>query len=213
SPLDPGYIKGYVPGVRENGGQYTHGAVWLAMALARQGRVKDAWRIARLLNPLNHAGTPEQVARYQVEPYVLAADVYMAKGHVGRGGWTWYTGSAGWMYRLLIESLLGVQRRGAHLHFAPCVPDDWQNWELDYRYGKAHYRMMFERVAAGSMVAQVLCDGTPRADGIVALRDDGREHLIEVRVGRVAEMESDSLSPRRSDSYANIKAENEPDRF
>jgi len=213
SPLDPGYIKGYVPGVRENGGQYTHGAVWLAMALARQGRVKDAWRIARLLNPLNHAGTPEQVARYQVEPYVLAADVYMAKGHAGRGGWTWYTGSAGWMYRLLIESLLGVQRRGAHLHFAPCVPDDWQNWELDYRYGKAHYRMMFERVAAGSMVAQVLCDGTPRADGIVALRDDGREHLIEVRVGRVAEMESDSLSPRRSDSYANIKAENEPDRF
>ncbi|HET6905647.1 MAG TPA: cyclic beta 1-2 glucan synthetase, partial [Rhodanobacteraceae bacterium] len=186
SALDPGYIKGYVPGVRENGGQYTHAAVWLAMALAQQGRVDEAWRIARLLNPLNHARTPEQVARYRVEPYVLAADVYMAAGHGGRGGWTWYTGSAGWMYRLLVESLLGLQRRGDRLAFAPCVPEDWRSWELEYRFGETRYRIMFERVAAGSVVAQVSLDETPLDDGVVPLRDDGREHLIEVRVGRLA---------------------------
>jgi cyclic beta-1,2-glucan synthetase len=156
------------------------------MALAKQGRVDEAWRIARLLNPLNHARTPAEVARYMVEPYVMAADVYMAAGHGGRGGWTWYTGSAGWMYRLLIESLLGVQRRGDRLFFAPCVPEDWRSWELEYRYGETRYRVMFERVAAGSTVAQVLCDTAPQPEGIVRLRDDGREHLVEVRVGRLA---------------------------
>jgi cellobiose phosphorylase len=182
-----------VPGVRENGGQYTHAAVWLAMALARQGRTDEAWRIARLLNPLNHARTPDEVARYMVEPYVLAADVYMAAGHGGRGGWTWYTGSAGWMYRLVVESLLGVQRRGDKLSFAPCVPEDWRSWELEYRYGGTRYRVMFERVATGSTVAQVLCDEAPLADGIVPLRDDGREHLVEVRVGRLASSTADLL--------------------
>ncbi|MGN6730108.1 MAG: GH36-type glycosyl hydrolase domain-containing protein, partial [Rhodanobacteraceae bacterium] len=186
SALDPGYIKGYVPGVRENGGQYTHAAVWVAMALAKQGRVDEAWRIARLLNPLNHTRTPAQVARYMVEPYVLAADVYMAAGRGGRGGWTWYTGSAGWMYRLLVDSLLGVQRRGDRLSFAPCVPEDWRSWELEYRYGETRYRVMFERVASGGAIAQVLCDETPQADGVVRLRDDGREHLVEVHVGRLA---------------------------
>jgi cellobiose phosphorylase len=220
SPLDPGYIKGYVPGVRENGGQYTHAAVWLAMALAQQGRVAEAWRIARLLNPLNHARTRDEVARYMVEPYVLAADVYMAAGHAGRGGWTWYTGSAGWMYRLLVESLLGVQRRGDTLSFAPCVPEDWRSWELDYRHGKTLYRVMFERVAPGSVVAQVLCDGALLRDGSVPLRDDGREHLIEVRVGRLAagtaeliEKGSDPLSSPRTARYARIEGENDPDPF
>jgi len=186
SALDPGYIKGYVPGVRENGGQYTHAAVWVAMALAKQGRVDEAWRIARLLNPLNHTRTPAQVERYMVEPYVLAADVYMAAGRGGRGGWTWYTGSAGWMYRLLVDALLGVQRRGDRLSFAPCVPEDWRSWELEYRYGETRYRVMFERVASGGAIAQVLCDETPQADGVVRLRDDGREHLVEVHVGRLA---------------------------
>ncbi|HEX6614573.1 MAG TPA: glucoamylase family protein [Rhodanobacteraceae bacterium] len=220
STLDPGYIKGYVPGVRENGGQYTHAAVWLAMALAQQGRVAEAWRIARLLNPLNHARTRDEVARYMVEPYVLAADVYMAAGHAGRGGWTWYTGSAGWMYRLLIESLLGVQRRGDMLSFAPCVPEDWRSWELDYRHGQTLYRVMFERVAPGSVVAQVLCDGALLRDGSVPLRDDGREHLIEVRVGRLAagtaeliEKGSDPLSSPRTARYARIEGENDPDPF
>ena len=214
SPLDPGYIKGYVPGVRENGGQYTHAAVWLAMALAQQGRAAEAWRIARLLNPLNHARTPDEVARYMVEPYVLAADVYMATGHGGRGGWTWYTGSAGWMYRLLVESLLGVQRRGGTLSFAPCVPEDWRSWQLEYRHGGTLYRAMFERVAAGSVVAQVLCDGVPLRDGVVPLRDDGGEHRVEVRVGRLAvEKEPGSFSPLAAGRYARINAENEPDPF
>jgi cellobiose phosphorylase len=222
STLDPGYIKGYVPGVRENGGQYTHAAVWLAMALAKQGRVDEAWRIARLLNPLSHARTPEQVARYMVEPYVLAADVYMAAGHGGRGGWTWYTGSAGWMYRLLVESLLGVQRRGDTLSFAPCVPEDWRSWELEYRYGTTRHRIMFERVAAGSVVAQVLCDEKPQAEGIVRLRDDGREHLIEVRVGRLAASTADLLGKeKRAGSFssphaawcADINNESEPEPF
>ena len=107
--MDPGYIRGYVPGVRENGGQYTHAAIWAVMAVARLGNAQEAWRLFSLLNPIRHADSPERAATYKVEPYVVAADVYSAKGHEGRGGWTWYTGSAGWMYRLLVEDLLGLR--------------------------------------------------------------------------------------------------------
>jgi len=183
SQLDPGYIKGYVPGVRENGGQYTHAAVWVSLALAKQGRAAEAWRVARLLNPLGHAGTEAEAAHYKVEPYVLAADVYMAAGHAGRGGWTWYTGSAGWMYRLLVEALLGVQRHGACLSFAPCVPDEWQDWSVEYRYRSTSYRIEFIREAPGADVRRVSLDGEEQANGAIVLRDDGREHAVEVRVG------------------------------
>ena len=109
SDLNPGYIKGYVPGVRENGGQYTHAAIWAAMAFSKLGDSKKAWEILRMINPINHARSPEEVARYKVEPYVIAADVYALSPHIGRGGWTWYTGSAGWMYRLIVESLTRVK--------------------------------------------------------------------------------------------------------
>jgi len=187
SALDPGYIKGYLPGVRENGGQYTHAAVWLALALAKQGRAEEAWRVTRLLNPLNHASAQTTAGHYKVEPYVLAADVYMAPGHAGRGGWTWYTGSAGWMYRLLIEALLGVQRQGARLHFAPCVPDEWERWSVEYRHRSTLYRIEFVREAIGTDVRRVLLDGQEQASGAIVLHDDGCEHEVEVRVGYVGE--------------------------
>ena len=182
--LDPGYIKGYVPGVRENGGQYTHAAVWVAMALAKLGWNEEAWRVARLLNPLNHAPTPVRAAHYRVEPYVLAADVYTAEDHAGRGGWTWYTGSAGWMYRLLVESLLGLRRRGMRLAFAPCVPADWEHWSLDYRCGTATYRIAFYRAGAGDAVARIELDGNPLEGDAIELQDDGREHAANVWIGK-----------------------------
>ena len=119
SDLDPGYIKGYVPGVRENGGQYTHAAIWAAMAFATLGDSRRAWELLAMINPVNHAATPEAIAVYKVEPYVVAADVYALSPHTGRGGWTWYTGSAGWMYRLIVESLLGLQARGGSTAFYP----------------------------------------------------------------------------------------------
>jgi cyclic beta-1,2-glucan synthetase len=122
SPLDPGYIKGYVPGVRENGGQYTHAAIWAAMAFAQLGDRTRAWELFDIINPINHARTPTDLATYKVEPYVIAADVYAVSPHVGRGGWTWYTGSAGWMYRLIVESLLGLRLEGETLRIEPCLP-------------------------------------------------------------------------------------------
>ncbi|MEP6956640.1 MAG: cyclic beta 1-2 glucan synthetase, partial [Chthoniobacterales bacterium] len=130
SALDPGYIKGYIPGVRENGGQYTHGAIWTVMAFALLGENERAWELFHLLNPIHHGGTPEQIAIYKVEPYVVAADVYARAPHTGRGGWTWYTGSAGWMYRLLLENLLGARLEGNKLRLAPCFPADWTGYKI-----------------------------------------------------------------------------------
>ncbi|MDQ2972271.1 MAG: cyclic beta 1-2 glucan synthetase, partial [Pseudomonadota bacterium] len=183
SPIDPGYIKGYVPGVRENGGQYTHAAVWVAMALAKLGRHETAWRVARLLNPLSHATSQVTAAHYKVEPYVMAADVYMAQGHAGRGGWTWYTGSAGWMHRLIVESLLGLTRRGTWLAFTPCVPDDWDTWSVDYREGGSLYRIAFAREGIGSAMTRIVLDGLEQKGDAIELRDDGHEHAVEVRIG------------------------------
>ncbi|RYE95212.1 MAG: cyclic beta 1-2 glucan synthetase, partial [Oxalobacteraceae bacterium] len=132
TPHDPGYIRGYVPGVRENGGQYTHAAVWSAMAFAHLGDREKAWELANMINPVHHGEDAAAVAVYKVEPYVLAADVYGVAPHVGRGGWTWYTGSAGWMYRLLTESLLGLHREGSRLSLRPCIPADWTEYKLQY---------------------------------------------------------------------------------
>lgn len=143
--LNPGYIKGYVPGVRENGGQYTHGAIWAAMAFAELGEQERAWQLFSIINPINHGRTPEAVATYKIEPYVLAADVYGVAPHIGRGGWSWYTGSAGWMYRLMIESLLGVHLESSGhtqaLHIKPCLPAAWDEYTLDYRHGETTYRI------------------------------------------------------------------------
>jgi len=188
TPLDPGYVKGYVPGVRENGGQYTHAAVWVAIALAKLGRVDDAWRITRMLNPLTHARDADALQRYRVEPYVIAADVYAAQGHAGRGGWTWYTGSAGWMYRLMTESLLGLRREGSRLGFAPCVPDDWTRWRVTWYHGRTRYRIEFLRHAPGAGVTRVGLDGVPQPGHAIELVDDGGEHEVLVQVGAFAAM-------------------------
>jgi len=173
---DPGYIRGYVPGVRENGGQYTHAAVWAAMAFAHQGDAARAWELAGMINPLNHALDPEAVQTYRVEPYVLAADVYAVSPHVGRGGWTWYTGSAGWMYRLLVESLLGIRRQGDRLSLAPCLPDHWPSFELSYRFGRSRYEFVVTRTARGQPTLHV--DDVLQPGLTVQLRDDGHHYRV-----------------------------------
>src|SRR6185436_7121638 len=139
SPVDPGYIKGYLPGVRENGAQYTHAALWAVQATALMGDGDRAFELYQMINPLTHAHDAESVAKYKVEPYVVAADVYTAAGQVGRGGWTWYTGSASWMYRVGLEAILGFDRRGDRLSIRPCVPDAWSEYSIDYRFGGAVY--------------------------------------------------------------------------
>ena len=177
---DPGYIRGYVPGVRENGGQYTHAAVWAAMAFAELGDGERAWELARMINPIHHTGDAEATARYKVEPYVLAADVYGVAPHIGRGGWTWYTGSAGWMYRLLSESLLGLRRDGERMEIAPCIPADWPEYRLQYRYGETHYAIHVRQVDRGESSGRLELDGVAQ-DGLrFPLLDDGVAHRVEV---------------------------------
>ncbi len=182
SPLDPGYIKGYVPGVRENGGQYTHAAVWTAMAFAAMGDAPRAWDLFRLINPVSHATTPEEVARYRVEPYVVAADLYAVAPHTGRGGWTWYTGSAGWMYRLITESLLGLHLDVDCLRFAPCLPGDWPSFKIHYRYRDTQYHIEVRNGGGGTRVGRVVTDGWEQPDGLIRLVDDRQEHHVEVDV-------------------------------
>ena len=183
---NPGYIAGYVPGVRENGGQYTHGAIWAAMAFAKLGQAERAWSLFDIINPVNHAATPAGVARYKVEPYVMAADVYSVAPHTGRGGWSWYTGSAGWMYRLIIESLLGLRlvssSDGVRLMLSPCLPADWPGYTLEYRYRQTLYRIEVIQDSQHAGPAEVRLDGNLLADGAVPLRDDGRPHAVEVRL-------------------------------
>lgn len=174
---DPGYIRGYVPGVRENGGQYTHAAVWAAMAFAQQGDAVRAWELARMINPIHHTQGTDATAIYKVEPYVLAADVYGVAPHVGRGGWTWYTGSAGWMYRLLIESLLGLQRKGDRLSLKPCLPADWTEYQLQYRHGTSLYSIRVIQCDAGP--AMLRLDGRDQPDFQFQLVDDGAAHQVE----------------------------------
>jgi cyclic beta-1,2-glucan synthetase len=170
---NPGYIKGYVPGVRENGGQYTHAAIWAAMAFAELGDERRAWELFSMINPVNRAGSAAALATYRVEPYVMAADVYAAAPHTGRGGWTWYTGSAGWMYRLALESLLGVRREGNRLHLAPCLPEGWPGFKLRYRYRDTVYRIAVVRDEGGNV---------GRSRHVIDLVDDRAEHEIEVRI-------------------------------
>jgi cyclic beta-1,2-glucan synthetase len=175
-PMRPGYIRGYVPGTRENGGQYTHAAVWLLLAVARSGRRDEVGRLLELLNPIRHASTPGGVARYQVEPYVVAADVYGRAPHVGRGGWTWYTGSAGWFYQVLLDGILGLNRRGDRLTIAPCLPPGWDGFEIIYRYGNTCYEIRVEQRPSQSETS----DAHPDAQEIV-LTDDGGTHQLTVR--------------------------------
>jgi cyclic beta-1,2-glucan synthetase len=174
--LEPGYIKGYVPGIRENGGQYTHAATWMVLAHALLGHGDEAHSLFDILNPICHAQTSEQLRTYRVEPYVVAADVYGRPPHVGRGGWTWYTGSASWLYRVGLEAILGFRREGDRLWIEPCIPRAWSGFTLVYRHRSAVYRVTVTREAKGVSV-----DG--QAVEAVTLADDGREHEVRVGIG------------------------------
>ncbi len=184
--LEPGYIKGYPPGVRENGGQYTHAAVWAAMAFAELGNHARAWELFRLINPVNHGNTPEAIATYRVEPYVVAADICAVAPHTGRGGWTWYTGSASWMYRLLVESLLGIEREGPTLRLSPHPPRDWPAYTMHYRYHNTTYRIKVHHPGHGvrepGPIHTMLVDGVLQADHAIRLVDDSHEHIIEIEL-------------------------------
>ncbi len=180
SDMNPGYIKGYVPGVRENGGQYTHAAIWAAMAFAALGDGRRAWELLAMINPVNHARSPEGIATYKVEPYVVAADVYALSPHNGRGGWTWYTGSAGWMYRLIVESLLGLRLDVDKLRVAPCLPADWKGFKVYYRYRETVYEIAVLQQFAGKGETRVTVDGVAQPDGAIPLVDDRRNHSVEV---------------------------------
>nr|WP_096361918.1 glucoamylase family protein [Sulfuricaulis limicola] len=186
SALNPGYIKGYVPGVRENGGQYTHAAIWAAMAFAALGDNRRAWELLAMINPVNHASSPAGVATYKVEPYVIAADVYAVTPHTGRGGWTWYTGSAGWMYRLIVESLLGLRLEVDKLYFAPCLPAEWKDFTLHYRYRETIYHIIVSQTRADEDAkiseTRLTVDGVERHDKAIPLVDDRQDHAVEVKI-------------------------------
>ena len=184
SDLKPGYVKGYVPGVRENGGQYTHAAVWAVMAFAAQGDRARAWELFDLINPVHHGDSPAAVATYKVEPYVVAADVYTSPQHLGRGGWTWYTGSAGWMYRLVIESLLGLRREVDRLFIEPLLPAGWDGFRMTYRHHQTTYSIAIRHLGGSgkSVVQKVLCDGIEQAEAFIDLKNDGQEHRVEVQI-------------------------------
>ncbi len=176
TPRNPGYIKGYVPGVRENGGQYTHAAVWVVWAWTLLGDHARVGELLRLLNPLYHAQRNGRV--YAVEPYVIAADIYAAPQHLGRGGWTWYTGSAAWFYRLGIERVLGIRRHGDHLILTPCLPPDWSGYEARYRCGSSDYHIIVERSSSDGYALTI--DGEPVSDMRVPLYDDGQQHVVRL---------------------------------
>jgi cellobiose phosphorylase len=197
SDLNPGYIKGYVPGVRENGGQYTHAAIWLTMAFAARKDRSRTWELFNMINPVNHGNSTETIATYKAEPYVVAADVYSIALHKGRGGWTWYTGSAGWMYQLITGSILGLIREGDHLSFSPCTPIAWDNFRIDYRYKDTVYHIQFHQIPATTQSqiqdtsitqapapeVSVSLDSTQQPTNRILLVDDHVAHTVEVRIG------------------------------
>ena len=180
---DPGYIQGYLPGVRENGAQYTHAALWAVLATALQGDGDRAMELYQMINPITHASTADDVATYKVEPYVVAADVYTAEGHVGRGGWTWYTGSASWLYRVGLEAILGFTKRGESLVIDPCVPSGWKEFSIEYRYRSSVYVIRVLNPSGVSRgIESVIVDGVA-VDGSIPLIDDGVTHRVDVRMG------------------------------
>jgi cellobiose phosphorylase len=183
SSAEPGYIKGYIPGVRENGGQYTHGAIWTAMAFAEMGDTEKAWELLDLLNPIRHATDPAGVARYKVEPYVVAADVYSVEPNVGRGGWSWYTGSAGWMYRLIVETLFGLSLEADRLRLTPRMPRAWDSLKIHYRFRDTFYHLAIIRLTDESDGRErLLLDGRELEGGTIPLVDDKNEHHVEMRI-------------------------------
>lgn len=180
---NPGYIQGYLPGVRENGGQYTHGAIWAVMAFARCGNIERAWQLWSLINPINHGLTVDAIECYKVEPYVMTADIYSVTPHTGRGGWSWYTGSAGWAYRLIIETLLGIQRHGDAITVHPLLPSDWSSISLVYRHGSSDYQI---NAARSEGEYQIMLDGVLLSGNIIPLIDNGQRHIVEICMGRLS---------------------------
>lgn len=179
SDFEPGYIKGYVPGVRENGGQYSHAAIWMIMAAAKLKHNSRAYELLNMINPINHGKTPEKVAVYKAEPYVIAADVYGVSPHEGRGGWTWYTGSSSWMYQAIITSILGLTREGESLMINPCVPEDWESFVIEYRYKKTNYHITVQ-ITDDKNESGVVIDGKAQSENLIHLVDDGVEHIVIV---------------------------------
>ncbi|MGH7606329.1 MAG: GH36-type glycosyl hydrolase domain-containing protein, partial [Gemmatimonadales bacterium] len=198
SAQDPGYIRGYLPGVRENGGQYTHAAVWVVMAVAAQGSGDEAVELFHLLNPINHTRTPADAERYKAEPYALAGDVYAHPQHAGRGGWSWYTGSAGWLYRAGLESILGLRRQGSTFAVDPCIPASWPGYTIAWRCGRTRYEIAVDN-------PQSRCRGVTRAelDGArvdptaIPIVDDGATHAVKVVLGE-AELASEGAAGTKS---------------
>jgi len=183
---DPGYIKGYPPGIRENGAQYTHAATWVVWALAELGQGDRAEALFRLLNPIYHSDTPDKTAKYMVEPYVIAADVYSVASHAGRGGWTWYTGSSGWMYRVGLEAILGIRRKGQTLQINPCIPTTWTSYQVTYRVGTTTYHISVENPAGVNRgVGEIILDGDILIDNVIPLLEDGGRHEVKVLLGVV----------------------------
>ncbi|MBP7341813.1 MAG: hypothetical protein KA957_05810 [Syntrophaceae bacterium] len=180
SEMEPGYIKGYVPGVRENGGQYTHAAIWASMAFAALGDRKRAWEVLNIINPIHHARTPADVDIYKVEPYVVAADVYAVFPHVGRGGWTWLSGSAAWLYRLIVESLLGLTLQNDSLSFSSCLPADWKEVKITYRHQETIYRIMIHQTVGEKDATSLTLDGVMMPDGAIKLINDQQEHAVVI---------------------------------
>ncbi len=178
--MNPGYIKGYVPGVRENGGQYTHGAIWSAIAFAKLKDRRKAWELYQILNPVNHALTRQDAETYMVEPYVITADVYGNPQHMGRGGWSWYTGSASWLYRLMVESLLGLQMEKGVLKLSPCVPVDWDSFTIRLNMNDTVYTIEATQSRDGDKETRIMVDGANKPEGIVELATDAKPHQIGV---------------------------------
>jgi cyclic beta-1,2-glucan synthetase len=196
--LDPGYIKGYVPGVRENGGQYTHAAIWTLIAYSMLGDGERAGELFALLNPINHSSTRAGLHKYKVEPYVAVGDVYAVPPHTGRGGWTWYTGSAGWMYRAGLESILGFKLQHDRLEVNPCVPRWWRDFEITYRRGRAVYRIKVENpmgVSRGVVMLEV--DGVDQTGKTIELIDDEKTHNVRIVMGEPVKSEESSTEPAR----------------
>lgn len=210
---NPGYIKGYVPGVRENGGQYTHGALWLTLAYAMRGEGDKAVEILQLLNPVEHALNRSQANLYKVEPYAVAADVYSLKGQVGRGGWTWYTGSAAWMYRVWVEAVLGFHLRADRLYIKPAIPADWKEYSLRYRYGNSIYEIKVENPeGVNCEVLSIKIDGQPATEGYIPLVDEGKTYQVVVTLGKGAgegEVESEAETETETESEGQAESEAE----
>jgi cellobiose phosphorylase len=182
STPDPGYIKAYVPGVRENGAQYTHAAVWAAMAFAAMGDNCRAWELLSIINPVNHAWSAESIAIYKIEPYVVASDVYALSPHTGRGGWTWYSGSAGWMYRLIVESILGLRLEADKLYIEPCIPEHWVSFKMNYRYRETIYHITVNQTQAADGMTLLTVDNIERQDLAIPLVDDRQKHKVDLLI-------------------------------